>query len=189
MLDSLLHIDRELFFWINNDLHTPMGDMIFPWFREKLFWTPLYVLLAGFLLYRYKIRGLWVMLLAVLVIILCDQISSSVIKPLVGRLRPCNNPSIQDQVKLLVHCGSGKSFTSSHATNHFGIAVFLGTILWRDYKGFLIALLPWAALVSISQVYVGVHYPVDITGGALLGSGIGILVYLLARRLKVLDGA
>lgn len=185
MLEAIQNIDQQLFFVVNNTLHTPLGDTIMPWLRNKLFWTPLYVALAGFLLYKYKMQGLWIILLTVLVVVLCDQISASLIKPLVGRLRPCNNPEIQDQVQLLVGCGSGKSFPSAHATNHFGVAVFLGMALWRDYKAFLLALLPWAAVISFAQVYVGVHYPIDVTVGALLGTVLGLLVFGIWKRVRV----
>lgn len=188
MTDALIHIDHQLFFYINNTLHTEIGDTIMPLMRNKLFWTPLYVALAGLLLYRYKMRGLWIILLTVLVVILCDQVSSSVIKPLVGRLRPCNDPTLAQQVKLLVHCGAGKSFTSSHATNHFGVAVFLGTMLWKPFKWMLPLLLLWAATVSVAQVYVGVHFPLDITGGALLGTTIGLIVYTISKRIFAASG-
>lgn len=188
MTDALIHIDHQLFFYINNTLHTELGDTIMPLMRNKLFWTPLYVALAGLLLYRYKMQGLWIILLTVLVVILCDQVSSSVIKPLVGRLRPCNDPSLAQQVKLLVHCGAGKSFTSSHATNHFGVAVFLGTMLWKPFKWMLPLLLLWAATVSIAQVYVGVHFPLDVTGGALLGTTIGLIVYTISKRIFAASG-
>ena len=71
-----------------------------------------------------KDRKAWILIiLAALLILLTDTVSAQIIKPLVGRLRPCNEPEFKDSVKLLVQCGSGFSFLSAHATNHFGLAV------------------------------------------------------------------
>ncbi|MDX1685268.1 MAG: phosphatase PAP2 family protein, partial [Saprospiraceae bacterium] len=94
----------------------------------------------------------------------------------VERVRPCNDESIKQEVILRARCGGGYSFTSSHATNHFGLSMVLFLLLgnriaWR----WLIFL--WAALVSYAQIYVGVHYPLDILGGAVLGVMLGYLVY------------
>ena len=81
-------------------------------------------------------------------------------------------------------CGSGYSFTSSHATNHFAIALFL-VLLWGRKHPFLRYLFPlWAASIALAQVYVGVHYPLDIFVGSLLGVGIGVLGYFSYRFLE-----
>ena len=74
-------------------------------------------------------------------------------------------------------CGLNGSFTSSHATNHFAIAMFVYQMCKKLSPLWAISFL-WAGLISYAQVYVGVHYPLDIIGGALLGNGFG---YLFAR--------
>jgi undecaprenyl-diphosphatase len=112
--------------------------------------------------------------MALATILLSDQISSSVVKPLFARLRPCNDPDLSTQVRLLLDgCGAGYSFTSSHATNHFALAIFL-TVTLRQWIGkYTWVLYLWAASIGYAQVYAGVHYPFDILAGALLGTGIG----------------
>jgi len=106
-----------------------------------------------------------------------DYVSSSIIKPTVERLRPCNDDQISHLVIHRVTCGNGYSFPSSHATNHMGMAVFL-LLLFKNVfaKGRYIFLL-WAIIISFAQVYVGVHYPSDILGGWILGTIIAVVFY------------
>ena len=94
-------------------------------------------------------------------------------KPYFGRLRPCNDPVMKQVVHLLVPCGGGKSFPSSHAANHFSLAVFSSMTVGKFAKWLTPAWLVWAAVVSYSQVYVGVHYPLDVLVGGTLGACIG----------------
>ena len=104
-------------------------------------------------------------------------ISSKIIKKSVQRTRPCNDISrLSEQgheVKLLVPCGSGYSFPSSHATNHFAVAVFVIFTFANRKKWLKWGLIAWASSIALGQVYVGVHYPLDVLCGGLLGSFIG----------------
>lgn len=106
---------------------------------------------------------------------IADSTSSSLIKPEVMRIRPCNDVVFKDQIKLRVRCGSGYSFPSSHATNHFALGMFLLVIFYKRWKPIIWLSLGWAASISYAQIYVGVHYPIDILAGAILGSIIGIV--------------
>ncbi|MGN6568999.1 MAG: phosphatase PAP2 family protein, partial [Flavipsychrobacter sp.] len=104
------------------------------------------------------------------------------VKPFIHRLRPCNNPNLVSMVHLLVPCGSGLSFPSSHATNHFALGVFMAMSIQKVAKWIWPAAIFWAALVSYSQVYVGVHFPLDVTCGAMLGTAIGIFTGKIFNR-------
>lgn len=146
-----------------------------PYVRERDFWIPLYILLV-FYFVRLLRKWSWVaLLMAAVTVVITDQVSSSLIKPWVGRLRPCNDPLLAEQVQLIVSCGSGFSFVSSHAANHFGIACFVIVLLQHRLAWIWPAALMWAAIVSFAQVYVGVHYPLDVLCGGLLGAAIGTL--------------
>ena len=123
-----------------------------------------------------------VILYLILTVFITDQLSSSIIKPFFERLRPCKDLVMIEHVRLLIKCGSGYSFTSSHAMNHFGVAFFLGIILWRLSRWVLPAAFLWAAIVSYAQVYVGVHYPFDVIGGGLIGLIIGSIMAFLCKR-------
>ena len=111
-----------------------------------------------------------------------DQISVKLFKDVFERLRPCHNPMITDMVHTLHgKCGGQFGFVSSHATNSFALAIFSGLLLRSRYKYILLIMLFWAACVSYSRVYVGVHYPGDILGGAILGSVVGFTVFGLMK--------
>ena len=115
-------------------------------------------------------------LFAVLTVVLTDQISSSFIKPFFERPRPCRDPILMNQIRMLLNgCSGGYSFTSSHATNHFGFAVYIYLTLGNIIGKWKYAFLVWAAVIAYGQVYVGVHYPLDIICGALLGTTIGFM--------------
>jgi undecaprenyl-diphosphatase len=169
-------IDRQLFMFINQQATHPILDAIVPWWRESLTWTPFYLFLLLSSAINFKKSCLPWIAMALVTILLSDQISSTLIKPLFERIRPCNDPSMQSGLRLLLDgCGAGYSFTSSHATNHFALAVYL-TFTLRTWIGrYAWVLFLWAATIAYAQVYAGVHYPLDVLGGALLGSAIGYL--------------
>lgn len=180
MIETLINIDQSLFEFVNSTLSNPVFDYLLPLFRNKYFWIPLYVFILSFLIINYKRKGLLIMAIAICTIGVTDFTSSVLIKKNVERLRPCNDLEIKNSVILRIECGSGFSFTSSHAANHFALATFLILSIFNRHKWpFLI----WASLISISQVYVGVHYPFDIIVGALLGIFIGWLMSIIYKRL------
>lgn len=173
-LIQLIAKDHALFSSINGKWTNPLLDSLMPWVRHSNNWIPLYVVLLSFIIYKWgKKSWKWLVLVA-LNVTLTDQISSHLFKPLFHRLRPCVDPELMQQSRLLLdHCSGGFSFTSSHAANHFGIAVFLVVTLQPLLKNFRYIFLVWAALIAYAQVYVGVHFPLDILAGALIGIIVG----------------
>lgn len=148
--------------------------------REKRNWIPLYLSLIVFFFIKFNYKkATCILLLALATIGISDTLSSKIIKPSVQRPRPCHeNSTLPHPPNLLVKaCGGGYSFTSSHATNHFALAVFLAWILapfWKYSKPFFLL---WAACISYAQVYVGLHYPFDVVSGGILGAIIGFGMY------------
>lgn len=178
MLDTLKQLDTTWFLAINNGLQNSLFDAVCPYLREPKFWIPLYVLAAWVSYKKFGVKALWVMLAAGLLVLVSDQFSANLIKKSVMRLRPCNDPILQTHVHLLVRCGNGFSFMSAHATNHFAIAVYF-SLLFKTYWRWLFPVaLVWAGSIAFSQVYVGVHYPLDVICGALTGSLFG---YIFSR--------
>ena len=179
---ELLQLDQTVFFLINSEWHNVFFDTIMPYWRNKLFWSPLYIFLLFYILLNFKLKGFYFILMLVVVITVADTTSSKIIKKSVQRIRPCNDKNINENVRLLVKCGSGYSFTSSHATNHFAVATFLILTLCRRYRWAKYALVFWASSIAYGQVYVGVHYPFDILAGSFLGVIIGVLAAMIYSR-------
>jgi undecaprenyl-diphosphatase len=174
LLTQLIAKDHALFSNINGKWTNPFFDGLMPWVRHSNNWIPLYVVLLSFLIYKWgKNSWKWLVLVGVNVT-LTDQISSHLFKPFFHRLRPCADPELMQQTRLLLdHCSGGFSFTSSHAANHFGIAVFLVVTLQPLLKNYRYLFLIWAAIIAYAQVYVGVHFPLDIFVGAIIGIIVG----------------
>ncbi len=177
-----LQLDLEVWYYLNIEWQNAFLDAVIPYFRNQYFWVPLYLFLAIFMPLNYRRKG-WYWIGGFLVAFaFADSISASLIKPYVGRLRPCNTPDLQPYVHLLVGCGSGLSFPSSHAANHFALAAFMAGTLGKAYPKTRKWMWAWAALVGYSQVYVGVHFPGDVLVGALLGMVIGKVVARFYNR-------
>ncbi len=173
-LDTLIALDATLFHWINQNCSNVLFDAVLPWFREKWIWAPLYLFVAAFSWMNFGKKG-WLLVLGLVAVVgLSDFTSSELVKKNVQRLRPCNDLELRPAAVLrLDSCGSGYSFTSSHAANHFAAAIFLIGIFGGLARWIRPALLTWAGLIALSQVYVGVHFPGDVIGGGLLGALIG----------------
>jgi undecaprenyl-diphosphatase len=139
---------------------------------------PVRIVLAGiwlWLLIRGGRKGRTVALLLIPVLIICDKMSSEVLKELVVRPRPCHmidGAMVVPETRLLVPCGPGHSFPSSHAVNNFGLATLFTCYYRKGAWGFY----GWAALVALSRPAVGVHYPSDILGGAIFGTMLALLL-------------
>lgn len=181
-MTEILAFDYDLFQLLNGQWRAEWLDWIMPYWRKKEFWIPAYAILAVLLIYRYRWKGFYFLLIIGATIGVADQLSSSVIKPSVQRLRPCREPALSPAAINLVHCGGGYSFPSSHATNHFALAVLLFLSWGRRWGRWRWLLLFWAATIAYGQVYVGVHYPIDVLVGTLLGCLIGSSMALVYQR-------
>lgn len=175
MIDKLLQLDTELFLFLNS-FHSGFFDQIMWFISGKLSWLPLYALIIFLIIKKFKRKSILVIVSIILVVVISDQMSVHVFKDVFQRLRPCHNPQIANLVHIVNnHCGGKYGFVSSHATNTFAIATFISYLFRNKYMSYSMFL--WAIIVSYSRIYLGVHYPGDIFGGALLGIIVGILVY------------
>ncbi|GLR15395.1 phosphatase PAP2 family protein [Portibacter lacus] len=172
---SIIDIDKSIFTLINRELTNSFLDSLLFYWRNQYTWIPVYIFIISYVGYNLKRKAYWFLFFLVLNFGMTDFVSSKIVKPLIERPRPCHVENETLQPRLLITCGSGYSFTSSHAANHFGIAFFLIFALRKRNKVVSILLFLWAFLVGYAQIYVGVHFPLDIIGGALLGVGIALI--------------
>ncbi len=174
VLNLLKQWDTWLFLKINTEWTNSFLDYNFPWYREATAWIPLYFFFLLFVFFNFGWRiWPWVILI-ILTLTITDQMSSNFLKNWFNRPRPCNDAFLMDKVRLLLNrCPSSQSFTSSHATNHFGAATLIYFTLKPVLKKWGYLLFIWAATICYGQIYVGVHYPLDVLGGAVVGLCIG----------------
>ena len=179
MIETLEAIDRDLFLLLNG-LHHPSLDQIMLLISDKFIWVPFYILLLMLIVRKHEMKSLVLVIPAlILLIALSDQISVQVFKNGFERFRPCYNGELQGLIHLVGNCGGKFGFVSSHATNTFALATFI-TLVMKS-KPLLYIMFIWAVVVSYSRIYLGVHYPGDVMGGALLGCSIGLLVWSLTK--------
>lgn len=185
MIEQIDQWDKNLMLWLNSR-HLPWLDVVMQMASHKHFWIPLYIGLVAWMIWKERWQTVYLLVAVALVITLADRFTSGFMKPYFERPRPCHSPDIGHLLRVVGGCGGKYGFASSHAANVFGLAAFFWTLFGRYSKAFAL-LLPWAVLVSYSRIYLGVHYPTDITIGALVGifSGWGIAVLWLWLQPKI----
>jgi membrane-associated phospholipid phosphatase len=172
---ALVQFDYSVWYYVNTVWRNGFMDLVLPFFRNQWTWVPLYLFLLIFMLMNFGKNGIIWCLFFLLTFAISDQLSAHLFKEIFHRLRPCNQPALAGIVYNIVPCGSGYSFPSSHASNHFALALFAAASLQGKVKGIWTIALLWAFLVSYAQVYVGVHFPLDVICGGMLGVGVGML--------------
>jgi undecaprenyl-diphosphatase len=176
-------LDQFLFHSINGLSFPEWLETFFILARKGSTWIPLYVVLFIWLLVRYRYKGLFIALFAMVCSGFTDFTNSKLLKTAFNRPRPCQTMD-PDTIHLRIACGSGKSLPSSHAANHMAFAMFFYLIFRSESRsGWVYFLFPWAALIGFSQVFVGVHYPFDILAGFLYGVLTASVFFTLFHRL------
>lgn len=190
-LQRLMDIDKQMLLALNGSDSLYM-DGVMKVYTTTVVWIPVALVLLFIVLKNNTPRAALLSVLAVvLTIVATDQVSSHLIKPLVARPRPCNDPAIMHLVDIVNgYRSGGYSFTSSHACNSFGIFAIV-SLLIRN-RGLSLTMLLWASINSYSRIYLGVHYPGDILCGAVIGAVVGVLVYLVYnfvyKRIEIVSG-
>ena len=176
MIEFLYSIDVNIFYFINQTLSSKFLDKFFLIITDVKHWYITYLLLWLTLFIKGRRIGKIAAVGAIILIAFSDQVSSNFLKDLITRIRPCN---ALENVKLLLSCKGSYSFPSSHAVNNFALAVFM-LRLFPKYKWILLIT---ASFVALSRPYLGLHYPSDILGGAVIGAIIGYIFAAAALKL------
>lgn len=183
MIEEILDYEKEAFFALNGSDFAVLDR--FMWlFSEKLVWVPLAAVILFILVYKKGWKDSIIIVLSiVLVVTLCDQISSGFFKPFFERLRPTYHPEFMNEVETVLGYRGGKyGFISSHAANAFGFATYMA-LLFR-HKLFSWVIISWALITAYSRIYLGVHFISDIVPGIILGIGTGFVVYHMYKTAR-----
>ncbi|RMH73330.1 MAG: phosphatase PAP2 family protein [Gemmatimonadetes bacterium] len=179
MIDQLVPIWEALLAWdirtfyLINHARTPFLDVVMPFITDFDNWIPLVVVTWLWLVIRGGKKGRIAAVGILLVILLADQTASSIFKPLFKRLRPC----IELPDAIYWSRKKSYSFVSSHAANMFGLATYFSV----NFPKTIPVVLLIAFSVSYSRIYIGVHYPLDVIGGAIVGIYWASFVLILER--------
>lgn len=178
----MMSFDTDILLWINGH-YSEWLDTLMWWVSRSVTWIPLYVLLVGLIVWKYRN---WKVVLLILfgfgvAVGLSDFTTSGIIKPLVCRLRPTHEPALEGMLHLVRgYTGGLYGFCSSHAANTMACGLLFSLLYKNKYA--TAGLMTWVALNCYSRMYLGVHYPADILAGLFIGSLFAWLVYWALLR-------
>jgi undecaprenyl-diphosphatase len=182
-IEGLLPLERDLFFALNGSDSVFLDNVMWT-LSGRFVWIPLFLFIIFILFYKTPLKlGLLVTFILILVFVASDQVSSSLFKPLFERFRPTHHPDFMNQVDIINGYRGGRfGFISGHATNSFGLTVFLSLLF--KYRWFTAIALFWATLNSYTRIYLGVHFISDIIAGIIVGSLLAIIFYSVLILVK-----
>jgi undecaprenyl-diphosphatase len=180
MVQKLLDWDRETFIYLNS-LGIEQYDFFWSTVTTISTWIPLFLLFVFLFFKAFPIKQAWYSILAVIVLFFFVLTLTDLTKEIVARLRPNNDLEINSFIRIL-QSSKGFSFFSGHASSSFSITTMVVLLLRNKFKWVPVFYL-WPILFASSRIYVGVHFPIDLMVGALVGSLSALFFYWLHNRL------
>ncbi len=175
MVEYLFSIDKFIFLLINDFCSNTAFNIFFMTITEAKFWIIPAIAGATLFIKYEKRKALIILGLAIVTVAISDPVSSQILKPFFGRHRPCHPEFFIQGGNFLAGMKTSLSFPSSHAMNMFAQAALFSCF----YPSKTPIFYGFAFLIGISRIYVGVHYPSDIVGGAFFGIITAYSVYLV----------
>ena len=188
MIDWIKHIDTQLFLFLNN-LRTHSLDPFVYLFSNSHIWIPLYLLVIMLIIKQWKKKS-WIIILFLLLAVICSDQNCNFLKRNIGRLRPSHTVELEGKVNLVtrsdgtLYRGGMYSFPSGHASNSIVLFLFFLFFVKCRSQWAVVLLSFWVLLFAYSRIYLGVHYPLDIFFGFLMGSCWALLFIMLCRRIS-----
>ncbi len=179
MWDRLLEWDRNTFIFLNS-LGIEDYDAFWSFVTHTSSWAPLFVLFALLFLIKFSRKEALARILTTLLLFGCVMGLMYLTKEFVARLRPNNAQELNGIIRVLLR-PEDYSFFSGHAANSFAITTLVVLFL-RKRLPWVWVFFVWPLLFSLSRIYVGVHYPLDLIAGALVGTGLAFLFYRIFLR-------
>lgn len=179
-MEQLAQWDTDLFTFLNG-LGVEQYDGFWIGVTTIQNWIPLYIIILLIFWFVLPPKKALLATLGTLIVMATAILTTSLVKNLVGRLRPSNNPELEGIIRML-QTPSDFSFWSGHAATSFAVTIFVIAVL-KHKTHWIYCTLIWPVLFSLSRIYVGVHYPSDILVGALMGCCMGALYYKLYSRI------
>lgn len=184
-MDEIIQLDKDLFLFLNT-LGSSTWDGFWTFLSERSYWIPLYIFLLYLLFKNFGLKKTFlILILTLLMVLFTDQITN-LFKDGFQRPRPCFTPEFEGIMRGVGCERRGLyGFTSAHASNHLAIALLLGLVFKKMYKWMLPLLLVWAILIAYSRIYLGVHFPLDVICGGVMGLILGWTFYRLYQYLII----
>lgn len=180
MFESIIQKDKELLVFLNN-LGSEQWDPFWLAITNQFYWAPLFLFIFYLIIKSFGWKRGGVMILAMILLVAFSDQFVNLIKNYTARLRPNNDPAIKDSLRSLIHPQS-YSFISGHATTSTFFSCFVILLLRKKYKNIYFILL-FPLLFAYSRLYLGVHFPIDISLGILTGVVLANLYYFFFKKL------
>jgi len=180
LIQDIIQVDKNILIFLNN-LGSEQWDPFWLAITNQVYWSPLFIFIFYLTIKSFGWKRGGVMILAIILLAAFSDQFTNLIKNSVQRLRPNNDSEIKHLLRTLINPQS-YSFTSGHATTSTFFSVFV-TFLLRDKYKYIYFILFWPLIFAYSRLYLGVHFPIDISVGIIVGATFGYIYYFFFNKI------